>query len=250
MAISILNSFGINAVFSPSNSVSGSINLNAGSNRVFLAFVAGVDVGASSPPPEALPAVVTYGGVPMEFLRGPSGVQSFRSTTSGTFRTYGLLYYLRESQLPPNGANDMDVSWPGLSGSSWGFRGMTWELGNVDQAVPVRDVQVRESSFASPTDAPTAPGGTSDALILGATLGTPAGTTDLTVNGGAVVEDMNVAIGGVGRTCAVAQAAAGSLAGLRAAFTYTTTAGNVLIAARLSEFFAPVGGSCIVEVGL
>ncbi len=250
MAISILNSFGLNLALSPTNTTATNVTLVAGSNRLFAAYVAGVDIAPSgSPPPEVLP-VVTYGGVPMAFMQSPAGVQSFRSAQSGTARTYGLLYYLRESQLPPNGVNSLNVSWTGLSGSSWGFRGNIWELGNVDQASPFRDVQVRASSFASPTDAPTAPGGTSDALILGACLGIGAGTTDLTINGGAVTEDINVGIGGVGRVCGFAQAAAGSLAGARCAFVYSITAGNVLIAARLSERFAPVGGRCRVEVGL
>jgi hypothetical protein len=253
MAISILNDFGINVVFRPTNISTTSISLVAGSNRIFAALVTGVDINTSgSAPPEALPNV-TYGGVPMGFLQGIDGTQSFLSNAlaSPPTRAYGLLYALRESQLPPNGANNLIVDWPGLSGSlNWGFRGTTWTLGNCDQRSPVRDVQVRERTIASPNDLVTRPGGTSDALILGATHATSSGVGDFTINGGGVTEDVNIGIGGVGRCVGFAQAAAGSLAGITAAFTYSVVSQNVLVVARLAEFFPPIGGRCRVQVGL
>jgi len=244
VAITQLAANGTNPVSRPTNSGTDSISLLAGSNRLFVVYIAARDVNASGGAPAETQPTVTYGGVTMELMvRSGDAAQSFLSVASGSGRTYGMLFYLRESQLPANGAQNLVISWPGLSGSSqWAFRAMSWQFANCDQGATVRDHRRFSNTGASPVGGSLQPGGTSDAILVGSTNGAASGTTEVEIAGAPQVEDINTTVGAVARISAAKQLAAGVVVTILTQMLYSVASGGaVLIAARLAEFFVPQG---------
>lgn len=161
-------------------SLSTSVSLGAGSNRVML-----VAVGAERSS-LAAPTSVTYGGNALSLVTdGTDTASHIEGTTGGCF-----WYRLLEANMPSNGANNLVINWPGTAVNyaiGW------WILEGASQSANVVDVaNTGASTTATTISATVAAGATTDMILCVAYGNNSTGTVAITIGGTGVTEDFDI----------------------------------------------------------
>lgn len=210
-----------------------------------LVAVCGREQGATLPP-ETIP-VVTYGGVTMSFLRIESGIESF--ITGGSASRVSVFWFaLRESELPPNGANDLIVNWAALAGTNWGFRSEWYLLGNADQGPITRWIsRLATTSGTQPLNGVLNTGGVSDAIYVAGMNVITSGSFQITIDGVGIVEDADAVVGSLGRVTFGHDLSAASVGFISYSLAFTNGNNVAAVALRIAEFFPTDGQARLTQ---